>query len=221
MYNYVGCDSVKKLKSIFCFLIVVGLGCLAVFITLDIRETARVNKIKEGWHIEVVNEYIKVREEPDQNSAELGKVEKGQVYKVDDYENHNGNFWYHVEYEKDKWGWVANPLGKDYLDDINNDDDIRAPSIKFYDDIYFVDSIDDISYDHLEVTDDKPGVTVTHKVYHEVNELENKDQYWILYIATDAAGKTAKRVQRIEFNNRPSESEVLDFSQLSEDRKVK
>ena len=30
-------------------------------------------------------------------------LEKGKVYKVDDYENHNGNFWYHVEYEKGKF----------------------------------------------------------------------------------------------------------------------
>ena len=34
-------------------------------------------------------------------------------------------------------------------------------------------TIDDINYDHLEVTDDKPGVVVTHKVYHEVNEEQN------------------------------------------------
>ena len=80
-------------------------------------------------------------------------------------------------------------------------------------------TIDDINYDHLEVTDDKPGVTVTHKVYHEVNEEQNKDQYWILYIATDAVGKTTKKVQKIEFNKKPDESQVEDFTKLAEDRK--
>ena len=182
-------------------------------------EDARIKKIKEGWHIEVVNDYIKVRKEPDRNSSELGEVKKGEVYKVDDYENHNGNFWYHVEYEKGKWGWVANPLGKDYLNDTNNEDDIKAPTIKFNDAVYYVDSIEDINYDHLEVTDDKPGVVVTHKVYHEVNEEQNKDQYWILYIATDAVGKITKKVQKIEFNKRPDESQVEDFVKLAEDRK--
>lgn len=209
----------KKLKIIFGILITVVVGFFAVRFILGVMEDARIKKIKEGWHIEVVNEYIKIRKEPDQTSSELGEVKKGEVYKVDDYENHNGNFWYHVEYEKGKWGWVANPLGKDYLNDTNNEDDIKAPTIKFNDAVYYVDSIEDINYDHLEVTDDKPGVVVTHKVYHEVNEEQNKDQYWILYIATDAVGKTTKKVQKIEFNKKPDESQVEDFVKLAEDRK--
>ncbi len=209
----------KKLKIIFGILITIVVGFFVVKFVLGVMEDARIKKIKEGWHIEVVNDYIKVRKEPDRNSSELGEVKKGEVYKVDDYENHNGNFWYHVEYEKGKWGWVANPVGKDYLNDTNNEDDIKAPSIKFNDAVYYVDSIDDINYDHLEVTDDKPGVTVTHKVYHEVNEEQNKDQYWILYIATDAVGKTTKKVQKIEFNKKPDESQVEDFTKLAEDRK--
>ena len=209
----------KKLKIIFGILITIVVGFFVVKFVLGVMEDARIKKIKEGWHIEVVNDYIKVRKEPDRNSSELGEVKKGEVYKVDDYENHNGNFWYHVEYEKGKWGWVANPVGKDYLNDTNNEDDIKAPSIKFNDAVYYVDSIDDINYDHLEVTDDKPGVTVTHKVYHEVNEEQNKDQYWILYIATDAVGKTTKKVQKIEFNKKPDESQVENFIKLAEDRK--
>ena len=209
----------KKLKIIFGILITIVVGFFAVKLILGVVENARIKKIKEGWHIEVVNEYIKVRKEPNQNSSELGEVKKGEVYKVDDYENHNGNFWYHVEYEKGKWGWVANPLGKDYLNDTNNEDDIKAPTIKFNDAVYYVDSIEDINYDHLEVTDDKPRVVVTHKVYHEVNEEQNKDQYWILYIATDAVGKITKKVQKIEFNKRPDESQVEDFVKLAEDRK--
>ena len=209
----------KKLKIIFGILITIVVGFFAVKLILGVVEDARIKKIKEGWHIEVVNDYIKVRKEPDRNSSELGEVKKGEVYKVDDYENHNGNFWYHVEYEKGKWGWVANPLGKDYLNDTNNKDDIKAPTIKFTEAVYYVDSIEDINYDHLEVTDDKPGVVVTHKVYHEVNEEQNKDQYWILYIATDAVGKTTKKVQKIEFNKKPDESQVEDFVKLAEDRK--
>ena len=209
----------KKLKIIFGILIAIVGGFFAVKFVLGIVEDNRIKQIKNGWHIEVVNDYIKVRKEPDRNSSELGEVEKGGVYKVDDYENLSGNFWYHVEYEKGKWGWVANPVGKDYLNDTNNDDDIKSPTIKFSEQVYYVDSIDDITYDHLEVTDDKPGVTVTHKVYHELDESQNKDQYWILYIATDAVGKVTKRVQKIEFNKKPLGSEVLDFSLLAEDRK--
>ncbi len=209
----------KKLKIIFTILILIVVGFFAVKFILGFMEEARIKKIKEGWYVEIVNDYIKVRIVPDKNKSELGEVKKGKVYKVDDYENHNGNYWYHIEYEKGKWGWVANPVGKDYLNDENNPDDIKSPTIKFFDKIYYVDSIDNINYDHLEVKDDKPGVKVTHKVYHEVDETEGKDQYWILYIATDAVGKTSKKVQKVEFNKRPDESKVLDFSKLEEDRK--
>jgi hypothetical protein len=211
---------VKKLKIIFTILILIVIGFFAVKFILGIVEDARVKKIKEGWHIEVVNEYIKIRKKPDKNSSELGQVKKGQVYKVDDYENHRGNYWYHIEYEKGKWGWVANPVGNEYLEDVNNEEDIKAPTIKFFDKVLYVDSIDDINYNHLEVKDDKPGVKVTHKVYHEVDEINGIDQYWILYIATDAVGKTTKKVQKIEFNKtRPDESQVSDFANLEKDRK--
>ena len=41
--------------------------------------------------------------------------------------------------------------------------------------------------------------------------------YWIQYTATDAVGKVTKKVQKIEFNKKPSEDQVLDFKDL--DRK--
>lgn len=209
----------KKLKIIFTILILIVVGFFAVKFILGFMEDARIKKVKEGWYVEVKIENLKVRKEPDRNSAILKEAKNGEVFKVDDYENHNGNYWYHIEYEKERWGWIANPLGDEYLNDENNPEDIKSPTIKFFDKIYYVDSIDDINYDHLEVKDDKPGVKVTHKVYHEVDETEGKDQYWILYIATDAVGKTTKKVQKVEFNKRPDESKVLDFSKLEEDRK--
>ena len=181
----------------------------------NIKAYVDLSGLGAGDHdVEVKIENLKVRKEPDRNSAILKEAKNGEVFKVDDYENHNGNYWYHIEYEKERWGWIANPLGDEYLNDENNPEDIKSPTIKFFDKIYYVDSIDDINYDHLEVKDDKQGVKVTHKVYHEVDETEGKDQYWILYIATDAVGKTTKKVQK-----RPDETKVFDFSKLEEDRK--
>lgn len=191
--------------------------CAIIFGTiffLKYKEEERIKEVKTLWHVEIVNEYLTLRKEADQNSSSLGKVNKGEVFKVIEYENRNGNFWYHIEYDKNKTAWVGNPIGKNYLKDVNNKDDIKAPTIRFFESVYYVDSIEDINYEHLEVTDDKPGVKVTHKVYHEVDELNNKDQYWILYIATDKVGKTAQKVQKIEFNKKPSEDMVLDFSEL-------
>lgn len=208
------------LKKLVIILIIIGVlvgGFFGYRFVSGKIEDARIEKIKEGWHIEISNEFVKIRKDSDRNSAELGEAKKGDVYKVDDMENYGGNRWYHIEYAKDKWGWICNPKGTEYIDDGNNPDDIAYPTIKFFDAVYYVDSIDDINYDHIEVTDDREGVTVTHKVYHEVDEEQNKDQYWIQYIATDAVGKVTKKVQKIEFNKKPSEDQVLDFKDL--DRK--
>lgn len=141
----------KKLKIIFTILILIVIGFFAVKFILGFMEEARIKKIKEGWYVEVKIENLKVRKEPDRNSAILKEAKNGEVFKVDDYENHNGNYWYHIEYEKERWGWIANPLGDEYLNDENNPEDIKSPTIKFFDKIYYVDSIDDINYDHLEV----------------------------------------------------------------------
>lgn len=204
----------SKIGKILVILLVIGALVLSGYGYFKFKEKEHIKEVKAGWHVEIVNDYLTLRKDPNQNSSPLGKVNKGEVFSVIKYENHNGNFWYHIEYDKNKTAWVGNPIGKDYLKDVNNKDDIKAPTIKFFETVYYVDSIDDINYEHLEVKDDKPGVTVSHEVYHEVDELNNKDQYWIQYIATDKVGKVAKKVQKIEFNKRPSEDMVLDFSEL-------
>lgn len=204
----------KKLIIILAIILSIAGGFVGYKVVSNNIENKKIAKIKEGWHVEVITDYITVRKEANRNSAKLGEVKKGSVYEVLDMESNNNNFWYKVEYDKDEYGWIANPLNSEYLKDVNNPNDIMAPTIRFYDAIYYCDSIDDINYDHIDVTDDREGVTVTHKVFHEVNESEGIDQYWIQYFATDAVGKTSEKVQKIEFNNRPSESEVYPFSAM-------
>lgn len=178
------------------------------------KEEARIEEIKKGWYVEVLNDFVKIRKDNDRNSAELGEAKKGEVFKASDVAGKGGNYWYHIEYEEEKFGWIANPKNSEYLKDVNNPTDIKNPTIKFFETVYYVNSIDEIKYDHLEVTDDRDGVKVSHKVYHEVDEAAGKDQYWILYTATDAVGKTTSKTQKIEFNVRPDESRVLNFSEL-------
>ena len=96
---------------------------------------------------------------------------------------------------------------------MNNPNDIATPVIKYYDDVYKVVSIDDINYKHLEVVEDTDDYEITHIVYHEVKKSEFIDQYWILYTITDGAGKSSSKLQKIEFEEKPDESEVTDFSE--------
>lgn len=204
----------KKLLIVILILLLAAGGFGAYYYFSGKANERDIEEIKKGWHIEVENDYINIRKEASATADILGEVKKGEVYKVVDVETVGNTYWYKIEYEKDKYGWIFNSSSSDYLDDVNNPEDIAAPTLKFYESIYYVNSIDEITYDHLDVEDDKPGVTITHKVYHEVNSETGKDQYWIQYTATDAVGKSVSKVQKIEFNERPSEEEVLDFAQL-------
>lgn len=168
-------------------------------------------KIMEGWYVEITNSYINVREEPNTYSSILGKVNEKGKYEVLDINLDNGKyFWYYIEYEQNKKGWIASSRTNPYLVDYNNPTDIAVPTLKFFDDIYYVDSIDEVNYEHLEVIDDKNDFKVTHKIYKE--KIENGNyQYWIDYIVTDGSGKKTSKMQKIIFLNEPKNNEVLDF----------
>lgn len=204
----------KKLLIIILILAVIGGGFGAYYFFSGRANERNIEEIKKGWHVEIENDYINIRKEASATSDILGEVKKGEVYKVIEVEPVGNTYWYKIEYEKDKYGWIFNSNSSDYLEDVNNPEDIASPTLKFFESVYYVNSIDEITYDHLEVEDDKSGVTVTHQVYHEVNTETGKDQYWIKYTATDAVGKSVSKVQKIEFNERPSEDQVLDFSEL-------
>ena len=195
----------KKLLIILLIFILIGGGFGLYYFFSGKAEERNIEEIKKGWHIEVENDYINIRKEASATSDILGKVKKGEVYKVIEVETVGNTYWYKIEYDKDKYGWIFNSSSTDYLEDVNNPKDISAPTLKFFEPVYYVNSIDEITYDHLEVEDDKPGVTITHKVYHEINSDTGKDQYWIQYTATDAVGKSVSKVQKVEFNERPSE----------------
>ena len=204
----------KKLLIIILFLALIGGGFGAYYFLSGKANERNIEEIKKGWHVEIENDYINIRKEASATADILGEVKKGEVYKVLEVETVGDTYWYKIEYEKDKYGWIFNYNSSDYLEDNNNPEDIAAQTLQFFNDVYYVDSIDDINYDHLEVEDDKPGVTVTHKVFHEVNAETGKDQYWIQYTATDAVGKSVSKVQKIEFNERPSEDRVYNFAEL-------
>lgn len=185
-------------------------------------EESRIAKIKEGWYIVVVNDFINVREEASSLSTKISKVKKGEVYKVLDLvkkKKEKECYWYHIELKNGDLGYVCNPKGDPpktkYLDDYNDPNDLYTPRISYKDEIYKVDSIDKITYDHLTLWDDHDDYKVTHKVYHEKEKCNaNSDgieKYWIKYTITDATEKSASTTQKIEFKEKPNEKEVLNF----------
>ena len=215
----------KKSKKFLIFLIIIVIISLGVGIYIYFKrqnEEKRIAEIKKGWYIEVTNNYINVRDEATTLSDRLGKIKKGEVYKVLDLVNKKKDkecFWYHVELKDNKKGYVCDPKGDNnrgkYLIDHNDPTDLYTPTISYKEEIYKVESIDKITYDHLKLWDDHDNYKVTHKVYHEKGKCNDKsdgiEKYWIKYTITDEKDKSASTTQRIEFELKPNEKDVLNF----------
>ena len=202
------------MKKLFLFLLVVILAILGYFELKKVEEKKYIEEVKKGWYIEITyDQPINVRDIPSTEGEVLGKAKKGEVYKVLDVKTDAKTYyWYKVEYKNDI-GYIASGKKIHWVNDVNNPNDIAVPIIKYYDSVYKVVSIDDINYKHLEVIEDTDKYTITHVVYHEVNPSEGINQYWIEYTITDGAGKSSSKLQKIEFEEKPDESKVVDFSE--------
>ena len=206
----------KKFLIIVIILLVISGGIGGYFYIKDAKEKARIAEIKEGWYVEVLEDDVNIRAKGSANGTILGKTKKGDIYAVNDVDVAGNTYWYEIDYDGTP-AFIFSSEKYKYVKDVNNPYDIAVPTVKFYEPIYYVDTIDDINYDHLEVWDDRPGAEVTHQVYHETGVDINGniiDQYWIQYTVTDKEGKSSSKVQKIEFNKRPSEDRVLDFKDL-------
>lgn len=204
----------KKLFTILLILIFIVFGVyFGKKIYEQKKEEHRIEEAKKGWYLEVITDYISVRQEANRTSTKLGEIKKGEIYEVADYYvNKNSNFyWYEIVLKDGSYGWVANTKSGEYLKDYNGRMDVATPTLKYYEEEYKVISIDDINYDHLEVWDDRDDYVITHVVYHEVNKSMNIDQYWIEYTVIDGSGKSVSKIQKITFEKKPSESQVKDF----------
>lgn len=186
------------------------------FLIKNMQNKKKIEEIKKGWYIEIIydKQPINVRDKASTDGKSLGMVNKGEIYKVLDVDTVSSNkfYWYLIEY-KDGKGYVASGRKIHWVNDVNNPNDIQVPTIKFKENTYKVASIADINYKHLEVIEDTNDYEITHKIYHEVKPSEFIDQYWILYTITDGAGKSSSKMQKIEFDIKPDESQVLDFSE--------
>ena len=164
---------------------------------------------------------LKVRKAPTDASEIIGTATKGDIYKVLEVEETDEKFiWFRVVYQKnykDPYveAYIAQPRSTQvkYVDVYGITFDYSNPTLAFDIDEYEVDSIEDITYDHLRVWDDQDGYTITHEVFIERQPTDRPGpQYWIKYTVTDKKGKTASKSQRIIFKNPPSDSKVKDFS---------
>ncbi len=110
---------------------------------------------EDEWHVLVLNEYLNVRKNPSVDSTQIDTVYKNEKYRAVEVNTEDDKYyWYKIELDNGKVGWIANTRDEIYLTDFNNPHDIKAPVITFFKPELSVDTIDDINYDHLEVSDD-------------------------------------------------------------------
>ncbi len=186
------------------------------------------NKEMKAWKIEIINDSINVRESHNPYEYKLGEVYKDEKYKVlDIYLDDKKFVWYKIKMKNKKAGWVASSRNVPYVKELNNSQiksekeyfiDYKKPVIKYYEDVYYTDSLNTIDYKHLTIEDDS-NYEIKHTVYFEEFPKDgNTSQYWIEYIVTDEFANSASIVQGIEFENKPNKNEVSDFSVLEKKR---
>lgn len=205
----------------FILLVIVGFGLYfgGRYAYTTLKENKRISEAKKGWYVEIITSEIKIRDHATRNSNELGVVYEGEIFKVLEYsedETEENYYWYRIRLRNGGSGWIAQNKSLTFLKDYNDPEhhDYAYPHLSFNENVYYVVSIDDINYKHLTVTDDRDDFTVSHEVFHEVDELKGINQYWIQYTVTDASGKSYSKVQKIVFEVTPPESKVKPFIEL-------
>ncbi len=206
-------------KKILALLIVAGIGYGIYYFVSDYLET------KDAWKVEIINSSINVREESKVSSNQLATVYLGEIYVVEEFYDEDLKFvWYKIEYDKDKFGWIASSRDIPYVKEINNPNsttpdayvvDYDNPEVRFKsdanEDLYSTYDINSINYDHLEITEDS-DYTITHKIYYEEEPTDsNTPQWWIEYSVIDEFDNSKVFLQRIEFEINPSIDSVYLF----------
>lgn len=210
----------KKWVATFFVLVIIMIAGFGIFVFMNEKEK---NKIR--WKVEIIHEYINVRDNPSTDSTVIGKAPQGNIYNVLSVNlDHPSYVWYEIEYRKGMSGWIASERNIPYVKEYNNpnykdDEDAQEsyeidyinPVIKYFDDKYYTYDINSISYDHLEIEDDSE-YEITNKLY--VEECINYRNFWIQYIVKDSFGNTSKKVQRIVFEVEPDSKGMASLSEI-------
>lgn len=205
---------------VFVFLIIGAFGFMIY------KNEVEKNKIK--WQVEIIHEYINVREKADTSSTVIGKAYQGNIYTVLSINLDHPNYvWYEIEYRKGLSGWIASERNIPYVKEYNNPNfkaedengtveetyeiDYVNPVVKYFENEYYVHDIDAITYDHLEIEEDSE-YEITNVIY--VEECTTYRNFWIQYIVTDSFGNTTKKVQKIIFEKEPDTKDMPSLAEI-------
>lgn len=209
-------------KAFTIFLILIGLT-IAFFVGKGFIEKQKEKNyykdVTKGWYVEILIDKLKVREHDTANSKQLGEVHKGEVYKVLDFSEGDGNhYWYKIEfYDTGKTGWVANNTKGTYLVDHNDPNDVAIPIIQYKENTYHVVSYEKINTDGLTAWDDRDDYVITWTVYYEPKNAQGNPDWWIQWRIEDKSGKYSTKLQHIKFEKEPKEGQYKLFDECVRD----
>ncbi|MBQ9833938.1 MAG: SH3 domain-containing protein [Bacilli bacterium] len=176
---------------------------------------------KNAWKVNILEDFINIREEHTAYSNKLGEAKKGEKYKVKEiYLEDKKYVWYKIELKDGKAGWISSSRKYPYVEEINNPNketdaeyitDYASPIIKYSEDKYYTRNIDTITYDHLNIIEDSE-YEVTSKIYKE--SCPSYHQYWIIYSVVDKYDNKASKTQAIVFEEEPSDDRVLNLTDI-------
>ena len=106
----------KKIIPIFFILALLIVAGFGIFIYKNEQEK---NKVR--WKVEILHEYINVRDKASTDSTVIGKAYQGNVYNVLSVNlDHHAYVWYEIEYRKGQIGWIASERNIPYVKEYNN-----------------------------------------------------------------------------------------------------
>ena len=119
---------------IFVFLII------GAFVFMIYKNESEKNKI--SWKVEIIHEYINVRDKASTDSTVIGKAYQGNVYPVISVNlDHPSYVWYEIEYRKGQSGWIASERNIPYVKEYNNPHFKENNEDKTVEDTYEIDYI--------------------------------------------------------------------------------
>lgn len=181
------------------------------------------------WRIKITYEDgINIRSDHYSHVSHFNKAYAGEKYIVHDVWNEDPKFvWYQVELTKTKLVWIASAREEPWVEEINNPKakklntnyiDYDKPEVNFTTTPYETNTLNTITYDHVEIFD-RSKYEVSHQVYLEGRTENNpEEQYWLEITVEDIFGNVTNKTQKVVFTTNPNPNDIKDFSVLEAKR---
>ena len=209
------------MKKIFLYIVICLVVAASPIVYFTVKNKIEENEFNSSWLVEIKIDELNVRKTADlYEFGPLGTVKRGEKYKILEINLDNEKYvWYKIEWNK-REAWIASERNNPTVTEINNPNytegayriDYVKPEIKYTETTYHTDSMETITYDHLEIIEESE-YEITSKVY--IEDCPTYHQYWIVYTVVDSFGNKNSKTQNIVFDKtEPNKKEVGNLKEI-------